>query len=253
MLAAQCYSQAVAMRPAAVTPRLDLARAWRSAGRWRHAAGAYREATAIEPDHPVAVRGLTDVLLHLAASPGAQGDADPSPKLAAEALLLSEKTVAAQPDDAMGHVQKGQALALLARTEEAEASFDRAAALAPHDARIVLARLAFHAQTARTAVARRTLEELAESGAWEPERLAWVLAQGCRILGDRPAAEEHYLDALSADPDSSLLQREAGEYFSGADAARAIQLIRRALSAAPDALPLQKLLADLEREREAQP
>ncbi|MBW3596409.1 MAG: tetratricopeptide repeat protein [Planctomycetes bacterium] len=257
--AARSFQKAASLRSDAVAPRAGLAAAWESAGRWRLAAGAYREVMKLDPHDGNALCSIIGVLHRLAAAePAPESESDPAAQRDAclsEALSWAKKAVAQRPEDAMAHLQLGQTLALLSRREEAEAAFLRAVEFGGGDHRVQLGRIAFYAQTGRMPLAQRTLEECAASAALTPGARAWFLAQGRRALGERAEAQRQYFEALRADPENVVLQQQVSDYFRGPDAARSRSLLRRALALSPASRSLQQSLAALESSarQEAQP
>lgn len=145
------------------------------------AAAAYRAALAAEPD-PAAPRALRwTYYLGLLAQQGDEAEV---------ALQRFDAVLAALPDYPAAHLHRGEVLAGLGRLDAAQASLERALALAPGDA-ATLAGLGQLALSRHDYAAARTYLEAALAKAPYADRYHYPLGLALRGLGELEAAKQH--------------------------------------------------------------
>jgi Tfp pilus assembly protein PilF len=176
---------------------------------WGYAEGALgrpalrhlNAAVYLNPDHPLPrhLRGLHYLRQNLAP------------------LAVSELTVAAQldPGNAQAHLDLGRAYVMWRDYAKAEAAYAAAAAAAPHDLRILLARARFYADAGwgvadRGLAAAQAAVELAPQDARARDLLGWMYY----LAGDLPQARLHLLSALVLDPQQASTYFHLGELYA---------------------------------------
>ena len=204
-----------------------------AAGKLDQAAEAYEEAIKLGERLPVAYQRLISLLLVT----GRAEEADhylalmedqivPAESLASLEMVVAAKRgqiertldaarrgVQQRPKDPMAHVWLGQVLQAAGKTEEAEASFRAAVALAPDD--VPHHRRAVRLLCRRTAAraARETLQAIGKNEKLNKGQRASLLAMGYDLLGDRQEAEAGYREAARLAPDDAASQMRLAQYL----------------------------------------
>ncbi|MGH7138965.1 MAG: tetratricopeptide repeat protein, partial [Pirellulales bacterium] len=170
------------------------------------------------------------------------------------AVKLAANDVRRHPDDSFSHLRLGQLLAVSLPSEaaargqqlvEAESELKRAQELAPRDARVWSALLAFYQSTGQADLARQTLVQVAREDFLDERDKPFFLAQGYAMLGDNVEARKLYLEAVAANPDRVGVLVQAGDFFFRGEPERAERYLRHALELAPGEPTASRKLAAL--------
>jgi adenylate cyclase len=198
----------------------------------------FKRAIALDPAFALPHAGLADADINLVQWLLASKDAQPA--LRAEALAESEEALRLAPDLAEAHVSRANVLALLGRNDEADQSFQRAAALGPglRDAWYSYGRFLFSVQ--RYADAARAYEESARRNPDDYDALI-LLAMPYEKM-DQPAkaraTRKRALDAadrvLRNSPDDvRALYMSGGAMITLGDRQKGIERLEQAVALKP--------------------
>lgn len=160
-----------------------------------------------------------------------------------EAVVRAKQRVDRFPDDPMARVWLGQTLLLSGQQEQAETTLREAVELAPADVRTWNGLFSFYVRTQRVEDARETLDELVENVDLPEAQQAFVLGQGCELLGDRDAARDHYRRAAELEPRSVTVHSRWAAFLLREDVGAAEQALRHVLRLAPDTPAVRRALA----------
>ena len=89
--------------------------------------------------------------------------------------------------------------------------------------------LGVYVQTKQIDTARALLEKLEKNSQFTAEERPFFLAQVYQLIGDIEQAKSHYLKAIDAAPNRSVVQLEAAKFFMDKDAKLAEKCLRRIL------------------------
>ncbi|MFN0054094.1 MAG: tetratricopeptide repeat protein [Planctomycetales bacterium] len=146
-----------------------------------------------------------------------------------EALRLARAAKELRPKDPLTLVWYAQTLTLAESFDEAEATLKVATETAPKDVRTWTALVWFYSRVKRIADAKRTLDELVNRVELSSYDRKLFLARGSDLLGDRQAAENHYMSAAQEHKKDARLHVEMGRFFFRFDHEKALESYRKAL------------------------
>jgi tetratricopeptide (TPR) repeat protein len=149
-----------------------------------------------------------------------------------QTLDLIEQAINKDSTDFRDHVLRGQVYANLERIEDAEAAYRRAVSVAPTAPEPRLYLVAFLKRIGQDDKAKREVE-LASRELPAASR-AQILGALYDVIGDRDAAEKHYLAQISATPtDRTAVRGLAMFYITSGEVAKAEQLLTTIIRANP--------------------
>lgn len=133
---------------------------------------------------------------------------------------LTERSVSATSTDYRDHLWRGQVLAAVGKTKDAEAAFRRAVELAPTAPEAWVGLVVFLKQTDRPGEAKAAVESAGR--AVPAEKKAQVWAPCLEAVGERAEAEKQYAELLKQSPgDPAVLRAVAMFYVNGGDLPKA--------------------------------
>ncbi|MFO0817944.1 MAG: hypothetical protein U1A77_08385 [Pirellulales bacterium] len=172
----------------------------------------------------------------------------------ARALALARAEVQRRPRDASAQFWLGRTL--LQRyepgaadgasiLEEAKAAFAQAATLEPENIQARMGLFLFYLRAGDAAAARRELEAMANWEGLAPGRRAELQAQGLQLLGDRPAAEARYAEAIQLEPSNADYHLRFATFVAEYKPDLATRHLRECLRLDPKQEAAKRLLATL--------
>ena len=150
-----------------------------------------------------------------------------------DALRIARASAELRPHDPAAQIWFAQALALANKADEAEAVLKKTVELAPKDIRTWSGMIWFYSRLQRPDDARLALDSLVAKVELSPHDRELVLARGYDLIGDREAAEKHYLLALADDPKDVKLLVEMGRFYFKYDHDKALDAYQQALAVDP--------------------
>jgi tetratricopeptide (TPR) repeat protein len=160
-----------------------------------------------------------------------------------DAQRIARAAAELRPADATSMLLYAQCLAFDGKNRDAETVFRKATRIAPTDIRTWISLVRFYGRQHRQADARQALDELVAHVELTPFKREIVLAQMLDLIGDRPGAERHYLQALAENKADSNLLEEIGRFFLPSDPDKAFGFFEQALKADPKSTEARRQVA----------